>query len=244
MQDQLDLNNIPNHVAIIMDGNGRWAKRKFLPRFVGHAKGLNSLENTVKYCIRIGIKELTVFAFSTENWKRPIKEIDFLMSLFLRTLESKVKKLHKNNIKLNVIGCLDNFSDILVNEILKAQQLTKNNDLLKLNIAANYGGRWDILQSINKLIAQGYTHIVESDLTQNLSLGDTLEPDLLIRTGGEMRISNFMLWQMAYTEFYFTDTLWPDFNQAIFNKAILSFQKRERRFGKSSEQLPINLRRI
>ena len=233
----------PKHLAIIMDGNGRWAKNRFMPRLMGHKQGLKTLENLCKSCVNLGIDYLTVFAFSTENWRRPKEEISFLMELFLMALRKKVELLHKNNLRLKVIGSRENFSENIVKEIIRAEELTKNNTGMTLTIAADYGGRWDILNAVNKILKENpnKTNITEEELTQNLALNlaDIPEPDLFIRTGGEARISNFLLWQMAYTEFYFTDTFWPDFDENELLKAFASYQKRERRFGRTSEQLEI-----
>ncbi|XXQ68009.1 isoprenyl transferase [Neisseriaceae bacterium B1] len=230
--------NIPRHVAVIMDGNGRWAKKRFLPRVMGHKQGLDVLENMCRVCAEVGVQYLTVFAFSTENWRRPVDEVSFLMGLFLTALQKKVVKMHKNGLRLKVIGDRTRFSPEIQQSIAEAEQLTANNTGLTLTIAADYGGRWDILQAANALIKEGKTEIAESDLSSKLMLPDAPEPDLFIRTGGETRISNFMLWQMAYAEFYFTDMLWPDFKDEEIHKAFASFKQRERRFGRTSEQLP------
>ena len=230
--------NIPRHIAVIMDGNGRWAKKRFMPRVMGHKKGLNALENMVKRCAGLGVQYLTVFAFSTENWRRPEEEVSFLMGLFLQALQKQVAALHDNNMRLRVIGDRSRFSAEIRRGIEAAEALTDGNSGFTLSIAADYGGRWDILQAANKLLKEGKTEITEADLSRHLMLADAPEPDLFIRTGGETRISNFLLWQLAYTEFYFTDILWPDFNVRAFGEAIESYQKRERRFGRTSEQLP------
>lgn len=230
--------NIPRHVCVIMDGNGRWAKKRLLPRVMGHKRGLTALENLAARCAELGVEYLTVFAFSTENWRRPEDEVSFLMKLFLQALDGKVAKMHQNNLRLKVIGNRSRFSAAIVDGIEAAERLTANNTGLTLTVAADYGGRWDILQAANQLIAEGKSKITEDDLSQHLSLAEAPEPDLFIRTGGETRISNFMLWQMAYAEFYFTDALWPDFDAAEFDRAISSFRVRERRFGRTSEQLP------
>lgn len=229
---------VPRHVAVIMDGNGRWAKKRFLPRVMGHKQGLDVLENMCRVCSEVGVQYLTVFAFSTENWRRPADEVSFLMGLFLTALQKKVQNMHKNGLRLKVIGNRSQFSAEIQQSIVAAEKLTENNTGLTLTIAADYGGRWDILQAANALIKEGKTEITESDLASKLMLPDAPEPDLFIRTGGETRISNFMLWQMAYAEFYFTDTLWPDFKDEEIHKAFQSFTKRERRFGRTSEQLP------
>lgn len=230
--------NIPRHVCVIMDGNGRWAKKRLLPRVMGHKRGLTALENLAARCAELGVEYLTVFAFSTENWRRPEDEVSFLMKLFLQALDGKVAKMHQNNLRLKVIGNRSRFPAAIVDGIEAAERLTADNTGLTLTVAADYGGRWDILQAANRLIAEGKSEITEDDLSQRLSLAEAPEPDLFIRTGGETRISNFMLWQMAYAEFYFTDALWPDFDAAEFDRAISSFRVRERRFGRTSEQLP------
>ena len=229
---------VPRHVAVIMDGNGRWAKKRFLPRVMGHKKGLDALEDLCRTCTEAGIPYLTVFAFSTENWRRPADEVSFLMGLFLAALQKKVAKMHKNGLRLKVIGDRSRFPAEIQAGIRDAEALTAANTGLTLTIAADYGGRWDILQAANALIKEGKSEISESDLAAKLMLAEAPEPDLFIRTGGETRISNFMLWQMAYAEFYFTDTLWPDFDQREMHRALESFQQRERRYGRTSEQLP------
>lgn len=231
---------VPKHVAVIMDGNGRWARKRFLPRIAGHKRGVETVRDLVKKCIEIKVEYLTLFAFSSENWRRPPEEVSFLMGLFMEALKREVSKLHQNNIKLIMIGDRSRFDAGLIEKIESSEQLTANNTGLVLTIAANYGGRWDVLQAVNKLhraepaLAGNYN---EDHLTPYLSMSYAPEPDLFIRTGGEKRISNFLLWQLAYTELYFTDTLWPDFNEAAFNSAIQSYQQRERRFGRTSEQL-------
>lgn len=233
----------PKHIAIIMDGNGRWAKQRFQPRFMGHRAGVKTVENIVKHCAQRGVEVLSLFAFSSENWRRPGKEVSLLMELFSHALNNQVKKLHDNNIKLQIIGDTGRFSDSLQQQITKAQDLTRNNTGLTLNIAANYGGRWDITQSVRELAKQVASGELEADaiseemINTHLSTASLPEPDLFIRTGGEQRVSNFLLWQMAYTEFYFTDVLWPEFSSDELDKAIDSFTHRERRFGRTSEQL-------
>ncbi|HEY4696519.1 MAG TPA: isoprenyl transferase [Gallionella sp.] len=231
---------IPRHIAIIMDGNGRWAKQRFMPRVAGHQRGVEALREVVKACRELGVEYLTVFAFSSENWRRPADEVTFLMSLFLKMLEREVVKLHENNIRLKIIGDRSRFDDKLNQTMRDAELLTANNSALTLTVAANYGGRWDVMQAVRAMLkdhphlAQTFT---EEDLQPYLSISDAPEPDLFIRTGGEQRISNFMLWQLAYTELYFTDTLWPAFDRNELDKAIASYQQRERRFGRTSEQL-------
>lgn len=234
----LDYSVVPRHIAVIMDGNGRWARKRLMPRIMGHKRGLTALENMVEYCARKGIEYLTVFAFSTENWRRPEDEVSFLMGLFLQSLKKKVEVLHKNNMRLKIIGNRARFSADIVRGIEEAEKLTADNSGLTLIIAADYGGRWDILQAVNHLVQQGVSEISEDMLTANSVLANIPEPDLFIRTGGEKRISNFLLWQLAYTELYFTDTLWPDFDNQALDNALASFQSRERRFGRTSEQLP------
>lgn len=232
--------DVPKHIAVIMDGNGRWARKRFLPRIAGHKRGVETVRELVKSCVALNIEYLTLFAFSSENWRRPPEEVTFLMGLFMDALQREVTKLHQNNIKLIMIGDRTPFDAALTEQIEASEKLTENNTGLVLTIAANYGGRWDMLQAVNKmqLAAPQLTGYYREDhLEPHLSMSFAPEPDLFIRTGGEKRISNFLLWQLAYTELYFTDTLWPDFNQEAFNLAIQSFQNRERRFGRTSEQL-------
>ncbi|MFM8758996.1 MAG: isoprenyl transferase [Methylophilaceae bacterium] len=231
---------IPQHIAVIMDGNGRWAKKRLLPRIAGHKQGLESVRNIIKACSVHGVAYLTLFAFSTENWRRPADEVTFLMSLFMEALKREVNKLHQNNVRFKLIGDRSQFDPSLQHAIEEAEHLTRLNTGLVLTIAANYGGRWDILQAVNQMIhqkpssEQGYN---EHDLMPYLSTHDLPEPDLFIRTGGEQRVSNFMLWQLAYTEIYFTNTLWPDFDEKSLLEAFQFYQSRERRFGRTSEQL-------
>ncbi|WP_373699951.1 isoprenyl transferase [Neisseria dentiae] len=234
---------IPRHIAVIMDGNGRWAKKRFLPRVMGHKRGLDALENMVKRCAELGVQYLTVFAFSTENWRRPEEEVSFLMGLFLQALQKQVQRLHENNMRVKVIGNRSRFSESIRQGIADAEALTAGNTGLAVTVAADYGGRWDILQAVNRLIEEGAAEVTEEALAKHLMLSEAPEPDLFIRTGGETRISNFLLWQMAYAELYFTDTLWPDFDDAALDAAIRSFQTRERRFGRTSEQLPAEQQR-
>jgi undecaprenyl diphosphate synthase len=231
---------VPKHIAVIMDGNGRWARKRFLPRIAGHKRGVETVRELVKSCVTLKVEYLTLFAFSSENWRRPPEEVTFLMGLFMEALQREVAKLHQNNIKLVMVGDRSPFDAALIAQIEASEKLTENNTGLILTIAANYGGRWDVLQAVNKmqLAAPQLTGYYREDhLEPHLSMSYAPEPDLFIRTGGEKRISNFLLWQLAYTELYFTDTLWPDFNQEAFNLAIQSFQNRERRFGRTSEQL-------
>ncbi len=232
---------VPRHIAIIMDGNGRWAKKRFLPRVAGHKRGVETVREVVRGCASLGVRYLTLFAFSSENWRRPVEEVSYLMQLFVRALEQEVARLDENRIRLRVIGDRARFEPGLQQLIREAEDRTARNDRLDLTIAANYGGRWDILQAVNRMLREQPELIVtgfsESDLSPHLSMAYAPEPDLFIRTGGERRVSNFLLWQLAYTELYFTDTLWPDFDTQAFQQAIDSYRQRERRFGRTSEQL-------
>lgn len=231
---------LPNHIAVIMDGNGRWARKRLLPRVAGHKRGVEVVRDLVKQCAQREIKYLTLFAFSSENWRRPKEEVSFLMGLFMEVLKREVAKLHENNIRLILIGDRSEFSAELVEQITISEKLTEKNTGLTLTVAANYGGRWDVLQATNQMIKanpEKEAAFSEDDLTPYLSMHYASEPDLFIRTGGEKRISNFLLWQLAYTELFFTDTLWPDFDQQCFADAIQSYQQRERRFGRTSEQI-------
>jgi undecaprenyl diphosphate synthase len=230
---------IPRHIAVIMDGNGRWAKKRLLPRVAGHAKGVERVRDVVRACMERGVQYLTLFAFSSENWRRPPDEVSRLMELFVMALEKEVGKMHKNGIRLKIIGDLSRFDVKLQRLIKEGEALTAGNERLTVTVAANYGGRWDILNAVNAWRREHPQdmEITESALTPYLSMGEAPEPDLFIRTGGEQRISNFLLWQLAYSELYFTDTLWPDFDDASLDAAIASYQRRERRFGRTSEQL-------
>lgn len=231
---------MPRHVAIIMDGNGRWAKKRMLPRVAGHKQGVDTVRDMVKACIERGIEYLTLFAFSSENWRRPPEEVGFLMNLFVAALEREIGRLHANGVRLRVVGDLSAFEPRLIDLIRRGENVTADNKQLTLTIAANYGGRWDLMQALNGL-ALAYPEkagdYAEADLAPFLSMSYAPEPDLFIRTGGEQRISNFLLWQLAYSELYFTDKYWPDFDAAALDHAIGSFQQRERRFGRTSEQL-------
>jgi undecaprenyl diphosphate synthase len=231
--------DMPRHVAIIMDGNGRWAKRQLLPRIAGHRRGVESVRDAVSGCIERGIGYLTLFAFSSENWRRPIEEVTLLMQLFQAALSNEVEKLHKNGVRLKVVGDTQRFGPKIRALVEQAEQLTAANPRLTLTIAANYGGRWDILQAVNRFAKEnpGAKEVQEEQLTPYLAMSYAPEPDLFIRTGGEQRISNFLLWQLAYSEFYFTDTLWPDFDAAALDAAIVSYRGRERRFGRTSDQV-------
>jgi len=243
VSDNLSSSNplsIPRHIAVVMDGNGRWAKQRNKPRTLGHKAGVDALRKTIETCVRLEVEVLTVFAFSSENWLRPVKEVDLLMRLFLTTLKRQSKKLQKNNIRLKVIGDCSRFSPALQKNINEVESLTQSNDGLTLIIAANYGGQWDVEQAARKLIAAVDSAIepaVELQLKDFLTTSDVVDPDLFIRTGGEKRISNFLLMQLAYSELYFTDTLWPDFDEQSLLDAINDFSSRQRRYGKTSEQL-------
>jgi undecaprenyl diphosphate synthase len=234
---------IPGHIAIVMDGNGRWAKKKNRPRSMGHQAGLKALRATIEHCVKLGVQTLTVFAFSSENWNRPAGEVSRLMELFLRALDKEVRELHENGICLRFVGDKSAFKPAIQKKMAEAEKMTIGNKRLTANIAVNYGGRWDITQAAVKMakaVAQGRLpadDIDESHLAQFLSLAKSPDPDLFIRTGGEMRISNFLLWQSAYTEFYFTAVLWPNFGKEELDQAISAFQSRERRFGRTSEQV-------
>ena len=230
---------MPRHVAIIMDGNGRWATKRFLPRVAGHVKGVEAVRDIVEACSQRGIEYLTLFAFSSENWRRPADEVSLLMRLFMTALEREVSKMHANNIRLRVVGDLSRFDLKLQEMVTKAEAQTAGNTRLTLTICANYGGRWDIMQAIAKMLREqpGVTDFSEDQLAPHLAMAYAPEPDLFVRTGGEERISNFLLWQLAYSELYFTETYWPDFDGAALDQAIASYRQRERRFGRTSEQL-------
>ena len=239
-----EVRRIPRHVAIIMDGNGRWAKQRHLPRIAGHRKGRDAVRATVTACVAVGVEYLTLFAFSSENWRRPVEEIKLLMALFLSALDQEIIRLHENGMRFEVIGDLGRLDPTIVERIKSGEALTQDNRRLTLTIAANYGGRWDIMQAVRRMLQRNPSlassrdrFFTEEDLARNLSMAYAPEPDLFIRTGGEQRVSNFLLWQLAYSEFYFTDTLWPDFNAKSLHQAIQSYQKRERRFGRTSDQL-------
>jgi undecaprenyl diphosphate synthase len=234
---------LPAHVAIIMDGNGRWAKKNGMPRIAGHKRGLESVRGAVKLCVDKGVSYLTLFAFSSENWRRPPTEVKLLMDLFANALESKARKLHENEVCLRVVGDTERFSSRIRMLINRAENLTRENRKLNLTVAANYGGRWDISQACQKIaneVARGDLDpdaVQERDIERHLSTRFLPEPDLFIRTGGEKRISNFLLWQLAYTELYFTDTYWPDFDENCLDQALSVFASRQRRFGKTGEQV-------
>jgi len=230
---------VPRHIAIIMDGNGRWAKKRLMPRVAGHAQGVERVRDMVQACIERGVAYLTLFAFSSENWRRPQDEVNRLMELFVMALEREVGKMHQNGVRLKVVGDLSRFDARLQELITQGEAVTQDNERLTLTVCANYGGRWDILNAVNAW-RRDHPHsreLSEDVLAGYLSMAYAPEPDLFIRTGGEKRISNFLLWQLAYTELYFTDTLWPDFDARALDAAISSYQRRERRFGRTSEQL-------
>ena len=234
---------LPRHVAIILDGNGRWATRRQLPRVAGHRAGVDNLRSLVERCATLGIEYLTVFAFSSENWRRPAAEVRLLMELFVRALEQETKRLLEAGVRLRVVGNRQAFPAKLQQAIARAEQLTRENRRMTLVIAANYGGRWDICEATKRLarqVARGQLHpedITPTLLEEQLDFHGIPEPDLFIRSGGEQRLSNFLLWQLAYTELYFTDCLWPDFDAAAFDLALASFAARERRYGMTGEQL-------
>lgn len=235
--------NIPRHIAIVLDGNGRWARAKNRPRFMGHKKGVEAVREIVKACAKLDIECLSLFAFSSENWKRPEEEIKNLMSLFMLALDREAKALARNNVRLKFIGDLTHFSEKLQKKIASVEERTAKSTGLQLIIAANYGGRWDITESARSLSQKvkdgelNINEITEEAISKNVATHDLPEPDLFIRTGGEKRISNFLIWQMAYTELYFTDVLWPDFDSNELDKAIADYSSRQRRFGKTSEQV-------
>jgi len=237
---------VPQHIAIIMDGNGRWAQQQGKNRVFGHKSGVESVRASVSTARKLGVKALTLFAFSSENWQRPETEVSVLMELFMLVLNREVKRLHKNGIRFRVIGDVSRFSDKLQKKIRAAEQLTSDNEGMVLSVAANYGGRWDIANAAKLVAEQVLDGVISSEeiteqlLEQHTSLTEVPELDLMIRTGGDHRISNFLLWQAAYAEFYFTDVLWPDFNEHEFTKAIEVFTQRERRYGKTGEQVKQN----
>ncbi len=235
--------NLPRHIAIVMDGNGRWAKQRLLPRTAGHRAGVKATRKVVEFCIAESIEALTVFAFSSENWRRPEQEVSSLMELFITTLQSEIKKLHEQQVRVRFIGDCSAFSIKLQERIKQAMELTADNKGLQLNIAVNYGGRWDIANACNRILHEindGKLAIetIDTELIHRYTcLSDLPEPDLYIRTGGERRISNFLIWQLAYTELFFTDILWPDFDRREFDRAIEWYHGRQRRFGKTGDQI-------
>ncbi|WP_455208951.1 isoprenyl transferase [Kaarinaea lacus] len=238
-----EVNKLPRHIAIIMDGNGRWAKNRRMPRFAGHKAGVEAVRGVVESCAKKGVKILTLFAFSSENWRRPAKEVGLLMDLLHTALGREVKRLKENNVRLRFIGDRSAFSEKLQTRLYEGEHETKHNTGLTLVVAVNYGGMWDIAHAarlIASRVKDGQINVQDIDeelFATYLSLNDLPDPDLFIRTGGEMRISNFLLWQLAYAELYFTDTLWPDFNEKTLDEALASFARRQRRFGRTSEQV-------
>ncbi|EMA8959491.1 di-trans,poly-cis-decaprenylcistransferase [Vibrio fluvialis] len=240
---QLTSDVLPQHIAIIMDGNGRWAKAQGKPRVFGHKNGVAAVRKTISTAAKLGIKAVTLFAFSSENWRRPEEEVGVLMELFITVLSTEVKKLHKNNLRLRIIGDKSRFSERLQTKIAQAEALTANNTGLVVNIAANYGGKWDITKAARDIavkVARGEINPSEIDealITEHLTMSDIPEVDLLIRTSGECRISNFMLWQLAYAEMYFTPVFWPEFGEDSLIEAVTWFVNRERRFGCTGEQV-------
>ncbi|MBX3652624.1 MAG: di-trans,poly-cis-decaprenylcistransferase [Ramlibacter sp.] len=231
------MSQVPHHIAIVMDGNGRWATRRFLPRVAGHKKGVDALRACVRHCGERGVKVLTVFAFSSENWNRPPEEVSGLMDLLAVALAREVPNLHADGVRLHFIGERMGLSDKVRAGLEQAEAATAGNQRLQLNVCFNYGGRWDIAQAAARLAAQGVP-INEGSLDRAMALAHVADPDLLIRTGGEERLSNFLLWQAAYSELYFSDKLWPEFDEAALDAAIADYSARERRFGKTSDQLP------
>ncbi len=236
--------NVPRHVAIIMDGNGRWARQRMLPRVAGHRRGANAVRATVQACAELGVEHLTLFAFSSENWRRPADEVSALMELFATAIQQEVSRLHEHGVRFRVVGDRSRFDAVLQKLIDDAEATTRGNARMILTIAANYGGRWDITQAVNRALAvrvsggaESGTPLGEDEIAAHLSLADAPEPDLFIRTGGETRVSNFLLWQLAYTELWFTETLWPDFGAADVQAAVDAFRSRERRFGRTSDQV-------
>lgn len=242
---QPDLNNIPKHVAIIMDGNGRWAKRNEKARIYGHHAGVEAVRRVVEACTEYGVEYLTLYAFSTENWNRPEAEVNALMELLVRTIRKETPELNKNNVRIGMIGDGHSLPKACIQELEEAKKITENNTGLNLILALSYSGRWEITQAMRQIAAEVQTgtlqieDIDENTIQQHLNTAHIPDPELLIRTSGEFRLSNFLLWQSAYTEYYFTETLWPDFDKDAFNLALLDYQKRERRFGKTTDQIQL-----
>lgn len=235
------MNPVPHHIAIVMDGNGRWANARFLPRIAGHKQGVNSLSRCVRACVERGVGVLTVFAFSSENWNRPSEEVSGLMELMVVALAKEVPRLNDNGVQLRFVGDRQRLSDRVRNGLAQAEQATAANQRLVLNVCFNYGGRWDIAQAAQQLASRGEP-ITEKALNQAMALAHVPDPDLLIRTGGEFRLSNFMLWQSAYSELFFSDRLWPEFDEAALDQAIAAFSHRERRFGQTTAQVRSQVR--
>jgi undecaprenyl diphosphate synthase len=248
LQEELkNSGDIPSHIAIIMDGNGRWAKRRGLPRVAGHRRGVETVREIVEACAEIGVKYLTLYTFSTENWKRPKDEVSTLMRLLLKSLKERLDELNKNDIKLTCIGNIDSLPAVVQKQLLEDIERTKNNKRMTLNLALSYSGRWELLEAVKNIsreVSEGHLSIdaiTEKRISNELTTRNMPDPELLIRTSGEFRVSNFLLWQIAYTEFVITDVYWPDFSRTHLYEAIKEFQKRERRFGKLSEQIKQSL---
>jgi undecaprenyl diphosphate synthase len=243
LKDKIDLQNLPNHVAVIMDGNGRWAKEKGKRRVFGHENGTKSVKSIVEACARLGVNHLTLYAFSTENWNRPQLEVKTLMQLLITSLKKEIDTLQNNNIRLNAIGNLDSLPLLVRKKLNSVMKATQSNNLMTLTLALSYGSRGELVQAVKMISSKVKNNIIscekidETLINQHLYTQDLPDVDLLIRTSGEKRISNFLLWQIAYAELYFTDIYWPDFTEEHLHEAILNYQKRERRFGKTSEQL-------
>jgi len=242
---QPDLNNIPKHIAIIMDGNGRWAKQNEKARIYGHHAGVEAVRKVVEACTEYGVQYLTLYAFSTENWNRPEAEVNALMELLVRTIRKETPELSKNNVRIGMIGDGHSLPDACIKELEEAKKITENNTGLNLILALSYSGRWELTHAMRQIAAKvqtGMLHaedIDENTISKHLNTVNIPDPEFLIRTSGEFRLSNFLLWQTAYTEYYFTETLWPDFDKNEFNKALLDYQKRERRFGKTTDQIKL-----
>ena len=238
-KNHIDIKNLPRHIAVIMDGNGRWAQKQGAKRLFGHQNAVKAIKNVTEASAELGVEYLTLFVFSTENWERPKIEVDGLMSLLMSLLKRELPTLMENNIKLLSIGATGELSEITQKRLKEAIDLTSPNAGMELILALNYSGKWDLIQAINNLLSEAREPVKSLDLERYLSTSGIPEPELLIRTGGEMRISNFMLWQLAYSELYFTNKFWPDFRKKDLYEAIISYQKRERRFGKTSDQVNI-----
>ncbi len=242
---QPDLSNIPKHIAIIMDGNGRWAKQNSKARIYGHHAGVEAVRKVVEACTEYGVEYLTLYAFSTENWNRPEAEVNALMELLVRTIRKETPELSKNNVRIGMIGDGHSLPVACIKELEEAKKLTENNTGLNLILALSYSGRWELTDAMQKIAAKVQSGIIhaedidENTISQHLNTADIPDPEFLIRTSGELRLSNFLIWQTAYTEYYFTETLWPDFDKNEFNKALLDYQKRERRFGKTTDQIKL-----
>lgn len=237
LKNQIEQSNIPDHIAVIMDGNGRWAKKQGVKRIFGHQNAIEAVRNVTEGSAELGVKYLTLYAFSTENWERPKYEVDGLMSLLINTIKDELPTLQKNNIRLGTIGDTEGLPSGAQKRLMEAIDLTSSNSGMVLILALNYSGKWDLVNAVNEILEKNEKGIEASDIDRHLSTVGIPDPDLLIRTSGEMRISNFLLWQIAYTELHFTDVLWPDFRKKDLYEAIISYQHRERRFGKTSDQV-------